>query len=676
MELTLRDLGSVVKAYREPKLTQDQLVKECKELPNRSVISHLEQGLRVPDPMVLHAICEFLAIPRFLWERYTDPDFAQVVQFEHTLTELIGRVVNLRHLDETSRKVAEESVLRFLRSDLTNDQALSQLNSLLINYDVRPPMSVEFFNRFFKDKLHGLPKIADAVREYQSIAIRLFNSLSNAYYILNTAESLSQVLLPLRSREVTQYLQRKDWNEIEVMDEDELAWLGYISSGTIRQERDIRVETSNFLKKLARNLSENKPVFDGVAEKEKRKMDSHLRELNSSLAHGLLSPLFAQDPDALRREAELIAPKEENDLAKIERCHEAGLRNLARYLAADYLDVYVATSMRSPADFVSVNRFVTKLFRHDLLSEMKLRFFNPTQSWIGDRVAKGLVEALMLRRADFTIYIAQKEDSFGKDSEASVALGQGKPVLVYVPKLVVPEIDLDSEVMGRKNKGELITSLQQEGSEIDDSLDEQALFSKTLECQLGPMSDSAFINCIRSHWADFALYGEAHRVKATPSTEESYNKHEELNRDKQARYRGWLDSVIKEQKDIPIDPDLRDDVIGILVANAVNFEKRSATFRKYHPLALQVILSSGVLNGMIVVRSIESCAQILKALMKNELELVLHSDENSYRLVEKNTESTIRVISRHSLVTSAFSTFYAQQAVNDTLTVTGVVGKI
>jgi len=101
-------------------------------------------------------------------------------------------------------------------------------------------------------------------------------------------------------------------------------------------------------------------------------------------------------------------------------------QNLANYLSADYLDVYVATSMRTDADFISVNRFVRSLFSHDLIRPLKLRYFNPTQSWIDDRVAKGPVEALMLRRASMTIYMAQKDDTFGKDSEASVALGQGK----------------------------------------------------------------------------------------------------------------------------------------------------------------------------------------------------------------------------------------------------------
>ncbi len=41
----------------------------------------------------------------------------------------------------------------------------------------------------------------------------------------------------------------------------------------------------------------------------------------------------------------------------------------------------------------SVNSFVGRLFGHASVHPLKLRYFNPTQSWIEDRVAKGLVEA-------------------------------------------------------------------------------------------------------------------------------------------------------------------------------------------------------------------------------------------------------------------------------------------
>ena len=45
--------------------------------------------------------------------------------------------------------------------------------------------------------------------------------------------------------------------------------------------------------------------------------------------------------------------------------------------------------------------------------------------------------------------------------------------------------------------------------------------------------------------------------------------------------------------------------------------------------------------------------------IRNELELELVIDEAHYRLVEKTTGSTIRVISQHLLLRNAFATFYS-----------------
>ena len=53
----------------------------------------------------------------------------------------------------------------------------------------------------------------------------------------------------------------------------------------------------------------------------------------------------------------------------------------------------------------------------------------------------------MLKRAGVTVYMAQKSDTFGKDSEASAALGQGKPVIVYVPKMTVGNNVVDTETL-------------------------------------------------------------------------------------------------------------------------------------------------------------------------------------------------------------------------------------
>ena len=99
------------------------------------------------------------------------------------------------------------------------------------------------------------------------------------------------------------------------------------------------------------------------------------------------------------------------------------------------------------------------------------------------------------------------------------------------------------------------------------------------------------------------------------------------------------------------------------VAVSIRFEGRARLFRKQYPLALQVILSTGVLNGILVVRSVHSCASLLSSLMRNELDLELREDDWNYRLVERTMDSTIRVISRNTLIVNAFSAFYARQRV-------------
>ena len=148
-----------------------------------------------------------------------------------------------------------------------------------------------------------------------------------------------------------------------------------------------------------------------------------------------------------------------------------------------------------------------------------------------------------------------------------------------------------------------------------------------------------------SVWADFDLHNQVDRIS------ESNLKSE---------YRNWLDGLIRGHAYAGDFSKLRPHVIGIMVANAIRFEGRAKVFREIHPLALQVILSSGVLNGILVVRSIEQCANVLVALIRNELELELQKDEFNYRLVEALTGSTIRVISRHRLLRHAFQSFYGR----------------
>lgn len=120
-------------------------------------------------------------------------------------------------------------------------------------------------------------------------------------------------------------------------------------------------------------------------------------------------------------------------LERREKLMIPGKRNHEAYLSSDYLDVYVATSMRKKHEFLMTHEFIKEVFHSKEMKNLKLRWFDPTQAACEDPIDKGLAEALMLKRADCTLYMAQESDTLGKDSELAVTLAQGKPVIAYVP---------------------------------------------------------------------------------------------------------------------------------------------------------------------------------------------------------------------------------------------------
>jgi hypothetical protein len=245
------------------------------------------------------------------------------------------------------------------------------------------------------------------------------------------------------------------------------------------------------------------------------------------------------------------------------------------------------------------------------------------------------------------LYLAQKTDSFGKDSEASVALGQGKPVIVYVPKLCHEESELDSERLMTESDGRLREIVSANGDDEDiDELDHDGLFASALTVRLKNLSDAHLVDVVRKHWPDFALLDESERIRG---------------RDDLARREAYsllLEAMVSGKHPGMLDKALREDLVRILVAVTVNFEKRARVFREVHPLALQVILSSGVLNGILVSRSVDSCARLLHGILANQLELELKVDDDNYRLIEKTTQSTVRVISRNVLLSNALEGLY------------------
>ena len=181
--------------------------------------------------------------------------------------------------------------------------------------------------------------------------------------------------------------------------------------------------------------------------------------------------------------------------------------------------------MRTQQDYENQHNFVQKVFSDPAVKDLRLRYFDPTISYADDRITKGLVEMLMLRRASVTIYTASREDTLGKDSELAATLAQGKAVIAYVPP------DLDS-------KAELL--------------------------------------------------------------------------------------------------------------------------RVDHPLGLQIAINTGVAHGIIIVRSPEHCAKMLRKVLLRERTFTIRHEKGNFLLEETETRSVLRVVSDDPYLTHAFWTFFRQ----------------
>lgn len=345
-------------------------------------------------------------------------------------------------------------------------------------------------------------------------------------------------------------------------------------------------------------------IAKGVYENEATAVASQIKESHST---------------ALMKQAEVYQQLGE----RIKQVEAQGLRNTDVYLTWDYMDVYVATSMRKKWEFEETAEFVSALFSHESIRKLRLRYFDPTQSQCAYRIDKGLVEALMLKRARCTVYMVQESDTMGKDSELASTLAQGKPVIAYVPRID----DIEAHA-GKLYEYPLdffkirFQVLQAEGV-LDDP---------KLRPELSKIEPD-FIKFINEFLQSMALYRQDQPLSLWSERDKEFK----LN---SAPFK----SICKL----------------LATAESFNFNKRSRTLREIHPLSLQVHLESGVANGVLVVRSVNDCAEILSKLLTNSLSFSIEEDarQGCTILKEKISQSPFRVVTNYEKMANSFWNFY------------------
>jgi len=282
-----------------------------------------------------------------------------------------------------------------------------------------------------------------------------------------------------------------------------------------------------------------------------------------------------------------------------------GKRNHAAYLTSDHLDVYVATSMRRRHEFLQIHDWTTEIFRQSVLSDLNLRYFDPTQAYCDDRIDKGLAEALMLKRAKCTLYLLQESDTLGKDSELASTLAQGKPVIAFIPEGSAREAERLLKLLKRAYPGR---------AERDLLLDQLRILDAEAPWDV-----------------------------------------------EQSEIRQWI-----ERPEGVDDKVLWKRFTGKLAAR---YDKRAETLKNHHPLGIQVDLSTGVANGVLVVRRETDCAKLIAQIATQRLQFDLEPespDHPGYLLLrERISDSIFRVRTGDEKLSNSFWNFYLQSTDED-----------
>jgi hypothetical protein len=530
-----------------------------------------------------------------------------------------------------SKKASTRETLAKLLQDEGRTIEHTQLNELLLMVN-KDRLEAPFFDLFFGAGC-TVSGLRDGVVHFQKIAMLCYGNFIYAYRKLSRLAMMDALLDAMgewaQDAEVleSEFASRKDkLVDIEPIDRDETPLAGYLFPGEIIAEHRRAGHLLAALPpdadrlKMTWNAFETAVMATGKALPEGRPEFQSVIEKFRTHHQGATVADFAQH-------LEEVYPALEKWDETLKRVQGKAMRNQDVYLTWDHMDIYFATSMRKRWEFEDLHDFVRKLMaqpelvgvRGDAgLGPLKLRHFDPTQAFMPDRVNKGLVEALMLKRARCTVYSVQDTDTLGKDSELAATLAQGKPVIVYVPEIRVED------------------RMQRLLSEEDPATIQDRL-------RFVESADEKFFQSLQ------------------PGEREFLDRFAELKEYEQCRvWRSVPDQEAIESLRSAHGADIERLCRIIALSEKRIYDKREYTLRCTHPLGIQVNLDTGVANGVLVVRTVEGCARLLRAILTNRMEFEVEETDNMWYLRECLTGSVFRVVTRDRKLTNCFWNFYSR----------------
>lgn len=448
------------------------------------------------------------------------------------------------------------------------------------------PVSRAFFKHFFKKDRILLDDLRDGVVRFRGFAMLYYGNFVYARRTLSRLTSEQQITECLfgAGRRTQKHLDDRPAPLLEIAPIDRTeTWL-------------------------------NGEITGKIIEKETRLLNEYIR-------------IDEKNEEVLESRRELVTQFVEMDAASV-RIQDRARRNTDVYLTWDYLDVYVATSMRNKWEFEEVYDFIHEVFSpsNSILSSLKLRYFDPTQCKCSNSRDKGLLEGLMLKRASCTIYMAQEGDTLGKDSELAATLAQGKPVIAYVPQWDAKTYEAKIRAYPLEYFRNRLLILYAEGV-----LDDPACEKRLTE------ADPRYDETIREFMAALATHRETQPYTLAPRLDEDFKIKNVLF--------GRTCSLVA-------------------IAESFNFERRACLLRGRHPLSMQVDLSTGVANGVLVVRSTGDCARLLHGLLTDNLRFAIakDTDHNDFTILEEEiSKSPFRIVTHNERLANSFWNLFNEQ---------------
>ncbi|MCE9561161.1 MAG: hypothetical protein K8U57_03815 [Planctomycetes bacterium] len=353
-------------------------------------------------------------------------------QFIHLAAGLTGTPVK----DVTA---TDRAILTGLLGDDTRPIGHSQLNELLLLVN-KDRMERAFFDYFFAGST-TVGTLGAGVLKFQTLAMLRYGNFIHAYRTLAGIASVSALKADLAEWAAepadlnARFMERSPkLVDIDLIPRERTSLVGYISAAEVVAEGERCAFLRARLPAADAVPGATWPAFEeavlaaaGVSER------PALKVLLANYLKRSTGATVAQFAAHL----ESVAPVLEGNATQLASVRATAMRNQDIYLTWDHMDVYFATSMRKRWEFEDLFDFVNCLMANPALVALNLRHFDPTQAFTKDRVDKGLVESLMLKRAKCTVYSVQDTDTLGKDSELAATLAQGKPVIAYVPSIDV-----------------------------------------------------------------------------------------------------------------------------------------------------------------------------------------------------------------------------------------------